>query len=50
VRMALMPAVGGALFMTRTSVPAKAVTLVSAGLLILSYLARKKLFHAGGRR
>ena len=50
VRMALMPAVGGALFMTRASAPVKAVTLVSAGLLILSLLARKKLLHAGGRR
>ncbi|HXY53284.1 MAG TPA: CFI-box-CTERM domain-containing protein [Nitrospirota bacterium] len=50
VRMALMPAVGGALFMTRASALAKALTLVSAGLLVFALHARKKLLHAGGKR
>ena len=52
VRIALMPAVGGALFMTRTSLLTKAAVLIMAGILILSgYLVqRRKHVHSGGER
>lgn len=44
VRTALLPAVGGAMFMTRTSVTTKAMILVGIGLLIMSsILYGKKL-------
>jgi len=47
-----MPAVGGALFMTRTSLLTKAAVLIMAGILILSgYLVqRRKHVHSGGER
>jgi len=50
VRTALMPAVGGALFMTRTSLLTKAAVLILAGILSGYLLLRRKHVHSGGER
>jgi hypothetical protein len=48
VRTALMPAVGGALFMTRTSLLTKAVVLILAGALSGVLMRRRKHVYSGG--
>jgi len=50
VRTALMPAVGGALFMTRTSLLTKAAVLILAGILAGYLMQRRKHVHSGGER
>lgn len=50
VRAALMPAVGGALFLTRTSLLIKLTVLLSVGFLLGSLRYRKKFVHSGGMR
>ena len=50
VRTALMPAVGGALFMTRTSLLTKAAVLILAGILSGYLMQRRKHVHSGGER
>jgi len=50
VRTALMPAVGGALFMTRTSLLTKATVLILAGILAGYLMQRRKRVHSGGER
>lgn len=50
VRTALMPAVGGALFMTRTSSLTKAAVLILAGILSGYLLLRRRRMHSGGER
>ncbi len=50
VRTALMPAVGGALFMTRTSLPSKVAVLLLVGLLSWYLVLRKKFVKSGGVR
>jgi hypothetical protein len=49
VRAALMPAVGGALFLTRTSLLIKLTVFLSVGFL-LGWLRYKKFLHSGGMR
>ena len=50
VRAALMPAVGGALFLTRTSLLIKFIILLSVGFLLGWLRYRKKFVHSGGMR
>jgi hypothetical protein len=50
VRIALMPAVGGALFLTRTSLPIKLAVLLFVGSLLGYLWHRKKIGHSGGIR
>jgi len=50
VRAALMPAVLGALFLTRTSLLIQLTVLLSAGLLCGCLRYRKRLVHSGGMR
>jgi hypothetical protein len=50
VRTALMPAVGGALFMTRTSSLTKVAVLILAGILAGYLIQRRKHAHSGGER
>ena len=50
VRAALMPAVGGALFLTRTSLLIKLTVLLSVGFLLGCLRYRKKFVHSGGIR
>ena len=50
VRTALMPAVGGALFMTKTSLLTKAAVLILAGILSGYLMQRRKHVHSGGER
>jgi hypothetical protein len=50
VRAALMPAVGGALFLTRTSLLIKLTVLLSVGFLLGCLRYRKKFIHSGGMR
>lgn len=49
VRVALMPAVGGALFMIHTSLPTKIVVILFIGFLPV-YLLRRKFMRSGGMR
>ena len=48
VRTALLPAVGGALFMTRTSLLTKVAVLILAGILSGCLLQRRKRVRSGG--
>ncbi len=50
VRIALLPAVGGALFMTRTSLLTKLAVLILAGILAGFLMQRRKHVHSGGAR
>jgi hypothetical protein len=50
VQAALMPAVGGALFLTRTSLLIKLTVLLSVGFLLGCLRYRKKFIHSGGMR
>lgn len=52
VRTALMPAVGGALFMTRTALLTKLIVLILAGLPVGYFLLlyRRKFVYSGGER
>lgn len=50
VRTALMPAVVGALFMTRTSLLTKAAVLIMAGILAGYLMRGRKHVHSGGAR
>ncbi len=50
VRTALMPAVGGALFLMRTSLLIKLTVLLSVGFLVGCLRYRKKFVHSGGIR
>ena len=48
VRVALMPLVGGALFMLGTSLLAKVILMVFIGLMSVYLVQRRKLFRSGG--
>jgi hypothetical protein len=48
VRIALIPAVGAALFLTQTSMMTKVVSVMIISTLIVLVLSRKKLRPSGG--
>jgi hypothetical protein len=50
VRIALMPAVGGAMFLTQTSLLTRCLIIIGIGLSLLFILHRKKVFPFGGTR